>query len=113
MFFIIVAASIELVALTQTVTEGQSKSLYCNASGNPNPMVSWTKIGTGPVLNENVLNFTSINRTDAGTYKCEATNECGNATTMTTIVVHCKYSAFMHSCPFQLPTLFSESTFAV
>ena len=36
------------------------------------------------------LVFNNINRSDAGQYRCEASNECGNAATAT-IEVRCKY----------------------
>ena len=38
-----------------------------------------------------MLEFTNINRSQAGEYKCEASNECGNATETATIDVQCKY----------------------
>ena len=37
-----------------------------------------------------VLQFLNINRSEDGEYKCEASNECGNATEMATIDVQCK-----------------------
>ena len=37
-----------------------------------------------------VISFTHINRTQAGEYRYEASNECGNATKTATIDVQCK-----------------------
>ena len=38
------------------------------------------------------LVFTNINRTQAGEYRCEASNQCGNASETATIEVQCKRS---------------------
>ena len=66
-------------------------TLSCNASGIPSPMVSWIKVGGNVITNENELVFTNINRSQAGQYRCEASNECGNASETATIEVQCKY----------------------
>ena len=73
----------------QNVTEGDNLSLTCTASGMPQPKVSWIKLG-GQLHYGHMLEVTHINRTEAGNYKCEASNECGNATEMATIDVQCK-----------------------
>ena len=73
----------------QNVTEGDNLSLTCTASGMPQPKVSWVKLG-GQRHYGYMLEVTHINRTEAGNYKCEASNECGNATEMATIDVQCK-----------------------
>ncbi|CAH3161296.1 unnamed protein product, partial [Pocillopora meandrina] len=70
----------------QNVTEGDNLSLTCTASGMPQPKVSWIKLG-GQRHYGHMLEVTHINRTEAGKYKCEASNECGNATEMATIDV--------------------------
>ena len=36
------------------------------------------------------MEVTQINRTEAGEYKCEASNECGNAIETATVDVQCK-----------------------
>ena len=65
--------------------------MSCNASGIPPPMVSWIKVG-GPVrIDGSELVFTHINRIEAGKYRCEASNECGNSSETATIEVQCKY----------------------
>ena len=52
--------------------------------------MSWIKPG-GQHHNGHMLEVTHINRTQGGKYKCEASNECGNATKTATINVQCKY----------------------
>ena len=65
-------------------------TLSCQVSGVPTPTVSWIKPG-GQRHNEDTLQVTHIKRSEAGEYKCEASNECGNATKRATINVQCKY----------------------
>lgn len=71
------------------VVEGDNVNLMCYVSGIPTPMVSWIKPG-GPRHNGHMLEVTHINRTHVGEYKCEASNECGNATKTASIDVQCK-----------------------
>ena len=73
----------------QNVTEDDNLTLTCTASGMPQPKVSWIK-PNGQSVAGHVLQFLNINRSEDGEYKCEASNECGNATEMATIDVQCK-----------------------
>ena len=52
-------------------------------------MVSWMTPDSQPVSGYN-LEVTNINRSQVGEYKCEARNECGDATETATIDVQCK-----------------------
>ena len=72
------------------ITEGGSVTLSCNASGIPSPTVSWIKVNGSERFDVSELVFTNINRTQAGEYRCEAGNECGNASETTTVEVQCK-----------------------
>ena len=75
----------------ETLIEGGSVTLSCQASGPPTPMVSWIKPDRQRIdVSEVVL--TNINRNETGEYRCEASNECGNATETAHIDVQCKYS---------------------
>ena len=60
------------------------------ASGTPLPTVSWVKVKDGQRLIGSKLMFTNINRSEAGEYRCEASNECGNASETAIIDVQCK-----------------------
>ena len=73
----------------QNVTEDDNLTLTCTASGIPQSKVSWIK-PNGQSFAGHVLQFVNINRSEDGEYKCEASNECGNATEMATIDVQCK-----------------------
>ena len=86
---ILVPSSIQAIQ-NKTATEGDSVTLLCNASGIPPPMVSWITPG-GQRINQSELVLTHINRSEAGEYRCEASNECGNASETATIDVQCKF----------------------
>ena len=73
----------------QNVIEDDNLTLTCTATGMPQPKVSWIK-PNGQSVAGHVLQFVNINRSEAGEYKCEASNECSNATQMATIDVQCK-----------------------
>jgi len=74
----------------ENITEGGNLTLLCNVSGIPPPMVSWIKVGGDMITDKHELVFTNISRTQAGEYKCEASNLCGNASETATIEVQCK-----------------------
>ena len=65
-------------------------TLSCQVSGVSAPTVSWIKPG-GQRHNGHMLEVTHINRSQAGEYKCEASNECGNGTETATIHVLCEF----------------------
>ena len=74
----------------ETLTEGGNVTLSCNASGIPSPFVSWIKVGSNQRTNETVLVLTNINRSEAGEYRCEASNLCFSASESAVIDVQCK-----------------------
>ena len=73
----------------QKVIEVDNVTLICNVMGMPPPMVSWMTPDSQRVSGYK-LEVTNINRSQAGEYTCEASNECGNATETATIHVQCK-----------------------
>ena len=79
----------------QTITEAGSVNLSCNATGIPSPIVSWIKVDGGERFNGSGLVFTNINRNEAGEYRCEASNECGNASEAARIFVQCKLTTVL------------------
>ena len=58
----------------QSATEGDNVTLSCPVSGMPPPVVSWMT-PNGQRHSGYMLELTSINRSQAGEYKCEASNE--------------------------------------
>ena len=74
----------------KTITEGDNVNLSCNASGTPSPVVSWVKISTSQRFDVSVLQLTNVSRSEARDYRCETSNECGNASEAQNIDVQCK-----------------------
>ena len=103
----------------ERVTEGDSVTLSCNASGTPPLMVSWIKVGNHTRTNQNELVLANINRNETGEYRCEASNECGNASETVTIEVQCKCTctciersfSFFVMCAMSWSATYSNSAF--
>ena len=76
--------------LDKTVNETDNLTLPCVATGVPSPFVSWVKVSSGQRTNGSLLQLTNISRSQAGEYRCEASNECGNAVETVSITVPCK-----------------------
>ena len=82
-----------------TTREGQNVTIYCNATGNPAPTISWYKNGY-PINNSfstifspshEQLTIRNVNRIDSGDYTCQAKNRVGTDTSnASTINVQCK-----------------------
>ena len=78
-------------ALTNiTVIEGENSNLTCHVSGTPMPSVSWTEVRTSNRTEGNIRSLINVSRSDAGEYKCEASNFCGNDSKSTFLIVNCK-----------------------
>ena len=85
-------ASVErIVNSSNRVIEGDPFVVTCNASGDPKLIIYWIKEDNKQRINGSILNFTSINRNDSGTYRCEAKNDCASDSRAATIIVFCKY----------------------
>ncbi|XP_076876681.1 cell adhesion molecule 2-like isoform X2 [Brachyhypopomus gauderio] len=84
---------------TQTLPqEGHFLKLECVSKGNPSPdPVLWTKDGgelpdlERVIVEGRDLTFTSLNKTDNGTYRCEASNHLGTN--------HAEYVLFVYDAP--------------
>ena len=75
------------------------KTLVCEATGGPTPVITWYRDGAPVVNGDNinveggVLKFTSAVKDLNGEYKCVAKNRKDEATTSTKINVYCKCSS--------------------
>ena len=86
-----VPPSIQPIRNKTIAEEGENVTVSCNASGTSPLTVSWIKVVGGERFDESELVLTHINRSQAGEYRCEASNEFGNASETVTIEVQCKY----------------------
>ncbi|XP_070144253.1 basement membrane-specific heparan sulfate proteoglycan core protein isoform X4 [Drosophila kikkawai] len=77
----------------QTALVGAQASLYCTATGIPEPTVEWVRVDGKPlsarhrVEGRGYVVFSDIMMDDAGDYECRARNEVGEASGVATISV--------------------------
>ena len=88
---------IDFTPSAQPVVEGNGTTLFCNATGNPQPIITWTKQGSNAVFpSSDTLTLTNLIREDNGAvYKCRAQNNVGAVEATATITVWCEYSEFI------------------
>ena len=76
-------------------TEGNDIELSCVTDGRPPSKVTWTKVGKSSNMvypDGRTLVITNANRTEAGTYRCTATNGIGKgASAAIHVDIFCRY----------------------
>ncbi|XP_075898523.1 basement membrane-specific heparan sulfate proteoglycan core protein [Nelusetta ayraudi] len=75
----------------QTVMIGNSVEFECQAVGDPEPTVQWSKVG-GPlpahiVVMGGMLKISQVTEADAGQYRCTATNDVGSVQSQVVLYV--------------------------
>ncbi|XP_078374637.1 uncharacterized protein LOC144658156 [Oculina patagonica] len=76
-----------------TVNESNTAALFCSATGNPAPQVSWSRVnGSLPrnrtkVTSDGLMQITDVRLKDAGKYKCVAQNILGNDEMAASLIV--------------------------
>lgn len=78
----------------QTVMIGNSVEFECQAIGDPEPTVQWSKVGgTLPahiMVKGGMLRIQQVTEADAGQYRCTATNNVGSVQSQVVLHVQCK-----------------------
>ena len=106
-FVIVVTPEITTHPQNGTKTEGENVTLFCNASGNPLPELSWTLHGSpiSTIANPRIslssdkkeLTIMNVSRLDNGEYRCVANNIVGNAASnAATLKVQCKFTVHVY-----------------
>ena len=85
------ASVLRIVNSSNKAIEGDPFVVTCEVSGYPKLIIYWIKEDKNQRINGSILNFTSINRTDGGTYRCEVENDCASDSRVESINVSCKY----------------------
>lgn len=73
-----------------TVVYGRTVNLFCDASGRPEPLVSWTQVSTGNKQFNKAWIITDFRERDIGEYRCDASNAYGKDSKSTFISLHGK-----------------------
>ena len=72
---------IDTTPADSTVFEGNNVTLHCNATGKPEPIVSWTKDANSTVLHQGeTFSIANVQREASGDYMCTAWNAVGECT---------------------------------
>ena len=92
-WLLLVPTNITEIRGEPTILPGENLQLTCEASGRPEPKITWTKEkpgnqGNTVVVQEGkLLTITDIKRTDAGDYTCTAYNGFGKPKNQTVYVI--------------------------
>ena len=84
-----------------TVNESNTAALFCSATGNPAPQLSWVRVdGSLPsnrikVTSDGLMQISDVRLEDAGKYKCMARNILGNDENAANLVVKSKLKLFI------------------
>ena len=79
-----------------TVNEGGSASFECSVSGNPKPVLKWSKRSSLSQISPSAVSggkllITNVAGNDAGKYNCSAVNILGKAHALAQLVVNGKF----------------------
>ena len=83
-----------------TVNESDTAALFCSATGNPAPQLSWVRVdGSLPsksikVTSDGLMQISDVRLEDAGKYKCAARNILGKDENAANLVVQSKLKLY-------------------
>ena len=85
-------STVDQKILSMVVMEGNNVTIKCNATGNPQPKITWTKDFSPLVVYQGEsYDIVNIDRNSAGDYTCTAWNGVGEKANATAaVIVHCK-----------------------
>jgi len=94
------AVVVSPVALT--VNEGGTASFQCSASGNPEPVVSWSKLGNQSEITQSAvlrgkLVLQKMTENDSDLYQCSATNIVGNSQEVVRLTVNGEFLEILNA----------------
>lgn len=79
----------------QTVMIGNSVEFECQALGDPEPTVRWSKVGGSLpahiMVKGGMLKIDPVTEADAGQYRCTATNDVGSVQSQVVLNVQCEW----------------------
>ena len=78
---------------TLTVNEGGSASFKCSVSGNPDPVIVWSKTNrqySRSVVSGGKMLLKNVQGSDSGTYNCSVVNILGQAQALVKLIVNGK-----------------------
>lgn len=88
------------------VNAGENMTLTCEADGDPQPTITWTRDGVSEDQfrkTENVLQLSNVQTKDVGSYRCTVANGYGTDLTRINIVgLSCKDKLMSCLCRFQI-----------
>ena len=95
-FFPTVSPTITYISHDTTVNETDDVTLFCNASGKPDPTVTWSFAESHAkrmaVTNETIL-LRRASKDVAGRYRCTSENGVGNpAVAEVQVAINCKWN---------------------
>lgn len=84
----------------QTVMIGNSVEFECQAVGDPEPTVQWSKVGGSLpahiMVKGGMLKIEQVTEADAGQYRCTATNDVGSVQSQVVLYVQCECTGLPH-----------------
>lgn len=89
----------------QTVMIGTSVEFECQALGEPEPTVQWSKVGGSLpahiMVKGGMLRIERVTEADAGQYRCTATNDVGSVQSQVVLNVQCESTRRLETLMFR------------
>ena len=87
------APTVDVYPARLTVNESESASFECSVTGNPTPTVMWINVNnqseiSQAAISQGIMRVQNLKGSDAGLYKCSATNILGQAHAVGQLVVN-------------------------